>query len=298
MNFHDLRQTTDRVRAVPLAAVLALTGAERDLHDREKWQTAKGVLSVSGQKFFDWHHNIGGGGAIDLVIHLEGLDFKAAVAWLAQRFPDAAPSRHRDPPAEAPPHSRSLELPQRDDAKLSLVTRYLVRERGLAAEVIQRLVHGGTIYADDRGNAVFLLLGDHWRPVGAEIRGTGTRPFRGMAPGSKKDLGYFAVATVPARTIILCESAIDALSCFLLHPGSVCISTAGARRNPRWLGPLIRNAEHVCCAFDADPTGDDMARAMIAIHPQVKRLRPSRHDWNDVLRARSSTCQPGDKTPR
>ncbi len=42
--------------------------------------------------------------------------------------------------------------------------------------------------------------------------------------------------------------------------------------------------KQVCCGFDADPTGDDMARAMIALHPQVRRLRPRLADWNDVLR--------------
>ena len=30
-----------------------------------------------------------------------------------------------------------------------------------------------------------------------------------------------------------------------------------------------------------------MASAMINLHPTVKRLRPSQHDWNDALRARS-----------
>jgi hypothetical protein len=30
-----------------------------------------------------------------------------------------------------------------------------------------------------------------------------------------------------------------------------------------------------------------MARAMIALHPTVQRLRPPHHDWNDVLKAQS-----------
>ena len=109
-----------------------------------------------------------------------------------------------------------------------------------------------------------------------------------MAPGSRKDLGYFSVSAKDANTIVLCESAIDALSCFILHPGTLCISTAGARPNPRWLPPLLCTAQQVVfCGFDADPTGDDTAASMIALHPQVRRLRPRLHDWNDVLRARS-----------
>src|SRR5204862_226466 len=34
--------------------------------------------------------------------------------------------------------------------------------------------------------------------------------------------------------------AIDAISCFALHPGRFCISAPGARPNPRWLPLLIR----------------------------------------------------------
>ena len=65
------------------------------------------------------------------------------------------------------------------------------------------------------------------------------------------------------------------------------ISTAGARPNPRWLAPLIAQGDLVYCGFDADPTGENMARAMIALHPTVQRLRPPHHDWNDVLKART-----------
>ena len=29
-----------------------------------------------------------------------------------------------------------------------------------------------------------------------------------------------------------------------------------------------------------------MAEQMIALHPSVCRLRPSQHDWNDILKSR------------
>jgi hypothetical protein len=285
VNFHEVRRTANRVRAIPLEAVLALTGAVRDQHDREKWHTAGGVLSVTGAKFFNWTQAVGGGGAIDLVIHLECVGFKAAVEWLAQRFPESEPSPRAVQP---PPHVGHLQLPHRDSGKLPIVRRYLVHQRSLAPSLIDALLDAGRIYADDRGNAVFVMLGDQERPVGAEIRGTTSRPWKGLAPGSKKDLGYFSVSAPGDNTIVLCESAIDALSCFTLHPGTLCISTAGARPNPRWLAPLLRSVRQVvCCGFDADPIGDDMASAMLELHPQVHRLRPQLHDWNDVVKAQS-----------
>jgi hypothetical protein len=108
-----------------------------------------------------------------------------------------------------------------------------------------------------------------------------------MAPGSRKDSGFFSIPASPTPTAVLCESAIDAISCRALHPHCRCLSTAGARPNPAWLPLLIAHASEVHCGFDADPPGDDMAAAMIARHPSVKRLRPALHDWNDVLRSQA-----------
>ena len=66
MNFDDLRRRAAVVRVGPLETVLLLRGAVRDRHDRRKWHTEQGPLSVSGPKFMNWHRGQGGGGAIDL----------------------------------------------------------------------------------------------------------------------------------------------------------------------------------------------------------------------------------------
>ena len=163
---------------------------------------------------------------------------------------------------------------------------YLIQERAILPSMTDALIASGTLYADRRSNAVFLLLGKGNIPVGAELRGTGPQRWRGMAPGSQRDLGYFSVqAPQPAMTI-LCESAIDAISCFLLHPTSLCLSTSGARSNPRWLPALLSQGIDIYCGFDADAAGDTMAEQMIALHPSLRRLRPCQHDWNDVLKCR------------
>jgi len=113
-----------------------------------------------------------------------------------------------------------------------------------------------------------------------------------MAPGSQKDLGYFSIDAQDPTMIVLCESAIDAISCFLLHPSSLCVSTSAARPNPRWLPPLLSQGCPLYCGFDADTTGDSMAQQMIALHPAVRRLRPTQHDWNDVLLCHSAADLP------
>jgi len=123
-------------------------------------------------------------------------------------------------------------------------------------------------------------------PGGAELRGTGPRVWRGMAPGTCKDRGYFWVGLAGSRQIILCESAIDAMSCFQMNPQRICISTSGVRADPPWLRALLARDYELYCGFDADQPGDTAAERMIALHPAVKRLRPPAHDWNDVLASR------------
>jgi hypothetical protein len=279
MTFGQRRELVPRLRAIPLERVLPLCDAHPDRHDRHKWHTAMGVLSVTGAKFMNWTLGMGGGGAIDLVIHLHRLDFKAAVDWLAGYFPGPlSPS-----PAIATPQS-GLRLPPPAPTQLGQVQHYLTSQRGISAALLEALLQSGSLYADARANAVFLMRDAQNLPVGAELRGTIQRQWRGMAPGSQKDLGCFSIPAEPRPSLVLCESAIDAISCFTLHPEHRCLSTAGARPNPRWLQPLLDQDCQIYCGFDADPVGDAIAQTMIRLHSAIQRLRPSQHDWNDVLR--------------
>lgn len=275
-------QQVQRLRAVPLSAVLLAAGAVPDCYDKARWHTCTGTISVTGCKFFNWNRGCGGGGAIDLVIHLYGLGFKAALGWLRARFPNAQPASL--PPAVP---SAKLSLPMARPDALPAVKHYLIDQRRLSPSVVHQLIRSGNLYGDDYHNVVFLLRSKPNTAVGAELRGTGPHPWRGMAPGSRKNLGYFSVCGTRIDAIVLCESAIDAISCFLLQPHRCCISTAGARPNPAWLPGITSNGLPVYCGFDADPTGDDMAEAMIQRYPAINRLRPPRHDWNDLLRSLS-----------
>jgi hypothetical protein len=290
VNFAERREQARCLRTLPLDSVLRLWGAQPDHDDKNKWHTQDEVLSVNGAKFMSWSRAVGGGGAIDLVMHLENIGFREAVDWLEHHFPGVTA------PEPVPPRPESsLDLPPPDPSKLGSVKHYLAAQRGIAPQLIDTIIQAGTLYADRRANAVFVLMGTRNTPVGAELRGTTERSWRGMAPGSRKDLGFFALPVQPcpqptamSSALILCESAIDAISCFELHPGAFCVSTAGARPNPAWLKDLLDQHPQAYCGFDADDTGDEMARAMAILHPNVRRLRPGQHDWNDVLKLRQA----------
>jgi hypothetical protein len=291
--YDQLRRRADAVRNIPLETVLVRRGASRGRHDKAKWDTEQGPVSVTGMKFFDWHQGLGGGGAIDLVMHLAQADFSTAVDWLenycvvvstSDRFSSAYQTG--EDVRRMALSNGSLCIPARDDRKLGQVRRYLQDERQLPSTHLVPLIESGSLYADPRGNAVFLLLGSQQRTVGAELRGTGARVWRGMARGTQKNRGFFWIGAQDLPGIVLCESAIDAISCFALSPDRICISTSGARPGPGWLGKLIKRDYDIYCGFDADEVGDEMARQMIHLHPSVKRLSPPGHDWNDVLTAR------------
>ncbi len=295
MTLDDFRRRADAVRLIPLAVVLTQWGAVADRRDRAQWRTEQGPLTVTGTKFFNWHCHQGGGGAIDLVMHLGGWEAGAAVKWLEQ-LPGSSPtaaspalgsSQRSSSGLNAPRQAGSLRLPAANRFKLECVRRYLTTRRGLAPHILEPLIDAGKLYADQRGNAVFLMvIGKPNRSIGAELRGTGRYVWRGLARGTRKDLGYFWIGAQGARQIVICESAIDAISCFQMNLDCICISTAGVRSNPPWLRPLITRSYHIYCGFDDDEAGNEAAQRMEAKHPSIKRLQPPAHDWNDALTAR------------
>jgi len=284
-SFEEIGNKARLVRPIELQAVLERTGCSTDALDQAKWHTPAGVISVTGQKFMNWTKRAGGGGAIDLVIQLRRCDFKTAVFWLSANFPDypiPAPETTACVPKQA------LALPKRDDTRVPQIKNYLRQQRCIPAELIDFLIHCGKLYADDRANAVFLLLGKEKTVVGAELRGTSHSRWYGLAPGSRKDLGCFSVAAAGATKVVLCESAIDAISYFALQPNCTALSTAGANPNPGWLSILIEKGFDIYCGFDSDDTGDSLADRMIRRYPTVKRLRPPNKDWNKVLQSKSA----------
>ncbi len=239
-----------RLRAVALERVAERLGYRRDPNDRARWKRPGSVISISGTQFCDHVLCRGGGGAIDLAVHASGLPFRAALDLLERIAPEDAGT------APEPEHWRQ-------------VRRYLTRRRGLDPELIDRCRRK--------------------RLIGAELRGTRPgRPFKGMAPGSRKALGGFWIARRSPGPALLTESAIDALSA-VSAAGSAgiaaFISTAGtATRLPEWITQL--GPESILCGYDADEAGDAAARRLIENHPGIRRLRPEGgKDWNEILAA-------------
>ncbi|MGV0029066.1 DUF3991 and toprim domain-containing protein [Phormidesmis priestleyi] len=298
----DIAAPAHQVRNFDLAAVAASLGLEKDRRDKNKWKDNAHIISINDGKFMDWLANKGGGGAIDLVMHVRQVDFKEAVQWLSgQTF--TAPVRARSGSKEP----RPLELPQRNEEHWTNVRQYLVETRGLPADWIDRFHNQGLIYADDHRNAVFLRYSDRqddraWcrhNPTGASLRGTRDpeHPFHGLAPGSSREEGWFWLRSGKGQVqrVVLTESPIDAISLAVLEKEksthdskvSIYLSTDGSGAVPTAaLKALLERNGQVIAAFDADKAGEKMAWRIAEALPGITRMNPAQgKDWNDRLMA-------------
>ena len=283
-----------RVRPAALEPLARRLGYRIDPRNRRRWRREGSVLAIKGSRFFDHLQGRGGGGAIDLVLHVRGGSFRDAVRFLER----GGPALSALPPPQPSPIP-VLRLPPARPEHWPLVRGWLTRTRRLAPPLLESCRRHRILYADNRRNAVFLCRDSRGRPTGAELRGAlpGSRRnrFRGLAPGSRKARGAFWLPAGPFRpqALLLVESALDALSAHLLlplHPHCLIVSTAGVSPVlPHWLLPFRRLP--LLCGYDADPAGDRAAAALQRQLPHLLRLRPHpRKDWNDLLppTARSS----------
>ena len=306
----------DRMRVLPLPDVLDALGFQQD-KGRARPLEGRGLQhhARDGSKAGKWFDHLaqhGRGGAIDLVQHVTGADFKGALSWLADRFGEGATA------ADLTARMRAEAVRQVKEAKterepftapslsrsIGRVRKYLVEERALPAPYIDKLHQQGDCYADARRNAVFICRDAEGRAVGAELKGTiqrsdGTR-FSGMTPGSAKDAGGFRIGSIAkAAVIYLVESAIDAISLAKLRATAgeksfAIISTAGTTPNPRaWLAGIADKVKRVC-AFDNDSVGDKAADGLR--RHRFERLRPTGKDWNDDLKAARRAAGEGTTT--
>ena len=179
MNHGHPTWSTDEIdvqRNRPLEKVAAALDYRPGPSDRTRRKRDRSVLCISGTRFFD--HRQGCGCAIDLVMHAGKCPFLDATSFLAQ-------SQGRSPAIEVWSGTRS----------------WLVRQRALPPDLVDTCCAHNLIGAGRRNNVVFVCTDRHRKVTGAELAGTftppGHKPFRAMAPGSRKARGSFWLATDP-----------------------------------------------------------------------------------------------------
>ncbi len=159
----DYTALVAQARQLDLRDTMQTLGGAQDRYDTHKWQVNGEHISINGERFYNHDRQSGGGGSIDLVMHVTGYNFKQAVAYLNHEaglgLAVAAAAQHGarqsqeivDRGERAP-----FMQPARDEDRWPQVWAYLVEQRGIPHGMIDELHERGTIYADGRSNAVFL----------------------------------------------------------------------------------------------------------------------------------------------
>ena len=298
----ELLRQTERMREIPLVQVFDDWGLHPDPKD-PKWNFSGFGHRVSTdrrdpQKWYDHDRQVGGYGAIDLVMHLDQVEFREAIATMRGIYGDERTTGHvaslaprlvADSPDPAP-----YQHPGRaDDADAnSRLRHWLTRGRGLSTDLASWLIEKGRCYAARHGrwlNAVWPAQ------ESAEMRGV-DGSFKAMAPGSKKSAGGWSIrtGTGPVQDLVICESALDAASYADLHRADgrsrLLVSTAGCvSEPPTWLLKLTSEAQRSVVAYDADEAGDSygerLVESLAAAGVSAGRHRPDIEgaDWNEIL---------------
>ena len=179
---------------------------------------------------------------------------------------------------------------------------YLERERALPGPLLALDRFAGRVRIDDRGNAVFPHF-DQDGLSGYELKNTS---FTGFASGGSKAL-WLSHEFSEDRRLVVCESAIDALSHAVLFPDNHArYASIGGKPNPQQ-PELIRAAvarmpvsSEIVSAMDADADGRKLAEVVRRAVELSGRhdLRFTMQepvgakDWNDQLRAKPHPLLP------
>ena len=286
--FSVSKTVINRLRSLNLAAVAKRLGAEQNKSDPQKWTFPNGeviALEKDGSRFHAVEAGGGGHGAIDLVMRILETDFKEAVDWLSKLFLDGPfsmdlPANTEGDSVKESKTQVSFAPPQVVEDNWPTVMQYLIEVRFLPEDVISKLHETGDLYSDKFSNVVFCHKTPSGEIAGVEIRGTGKTPFKG-AKGLKT--GFFVKGKIEG--LVICESAIDSLSCFhLTGMSAVGVGGSNLKAAKIWAQWGKNQGIPVYVGFDNDPAGMNQTMALRTDCPWAMIKKPDFcKDWNEAL---------------
>ncbi len=209
------------------------------------------------------------GNGVDYLTKYLDYSFQRAVAALA------AFSGVQEPIAYAEPYQRPKTL----QGAYKRVFAYLTVTRKIPRDVVTELISQNLLAEDPQHNCVFVSSSCDY----AELVGTlSDVRFKGIVPGSDSD-GYWLMGNPNAKTVYICESAIDAISLFSVaralrdNSDLAYVSIGGLK--PAAVRRLQEQFSECVLAIDRDDAGDKFAQAF----PELRRIRPKFKDWNEDL---------------
>ncbi len=174
-----------------------------------------------------------------------------------------------------------------------------LEQRGISSRTLADSRFEGTVYADERGNAIF----PHYDQDGLTGFESTNHDFKGFSKGGKKSIWHSNFfegdleEPLRDRRLVVVESPIDALSYHQLYqePDTRYIATSGSvgERQLEEIGSVFEDAINsgieICIATDKDEAGEKLYQQLLEIIPkgvEVYRSTPKHHlDWNELLQA-------------
>jgi Plasmid recombination enzyme len=286
-------QLIDPLRSVSLEQVAVELCLESDGKPRPIWRHQDHQIRINGSQFYDWHERQmqGGGGAIDLVMHVLRVDFKSAVAWLANRFGKTAVQiAGRDHAQRALQEAKSPRFVAPDAApeQWPAVHAYFVSQQ-LPGALIDQLHEQGLLYADEQGAAIFLQRDLVTRSVTGAYR-LSRDGFSGTLLGSDRAKGRFywlrgGAATDAVQQVVVGQTPIDTLAVGLMEPmpkeRTMYLSADGVLPLEYLQG---FSPKRVRALMNREQVGQRLAEEVREKLPQVRQVVPEQEDWVESLR--------------
>lgn len=219
------------------------------------------------------------GNGIDLLVGYFGYSVPEAVLALCQATIVTTVATGQT--TTVSPNVKTFTLPGKADG-YRRVFAYLQQRRRIPAEIIQRLIDQDLLYqAAGTNNAVFVNRSRDF----AELRGTlSEMPFHGVLKTQPDRFWSFEGSPIAPGEVpraYICESAIDAISLYLLHRSrgedtrAHYCSLAGVA-NQQTIDRIKRHSRAIL-AVDRDEAGD-RCRAQ---NKDIPHAVPKNKDWND-----------------
>lgn len=163
-------------------------------------------LKISNGKWMWWSRGIGGKGALDYLIKVEGMSFLDAVYHLLD---DQDLSTNAvDHPKEK--RYKPLLLPQK--SKDSTIVKNYLMSRAIGEEIIDHCLDQGIVYESlPYHNVVFVGFDENKKPAFGAYRATNDKRILGDCSGSKKEYS-FRIVNENIKELHLFEAPIDLLS--------------------------------------------------------------------------------------
>jgi Protein of unknown function (DUF3991)/Toprim-like len=178
--------------------------------------------------------------------------------------------------------------------------RYLKRQRGLSAEIIEAASVAGVLREGPVGSAWFAHFDRGGAVAHVDVRGP---TYKGSLTGGIKSLFRSSFKGPPLPRLVLTEAAIDALSLATLESlrSDTLYAATGGGMGPGTIAALEAMLVDIamfpdalfCSATDANGPGDRFADGHQSLArkfgvPFVRRRPPIQGgDWNEVLHAQS-----------